>query len=123
MRWKNLSVSLAVWMATASWADMDGPSNERLENGGSRKQGGNMPYAIVIHALPRSDLPMTHAQGKVLHGLFYEILQEASAAKGDEVHGTDGSKPFSTALLLDERQRRAEHVHAGEELRIRFTFL
>jgi hypothetical protein len=53
-----------------------------------------MPYAIVIHALPRMDLPITHAQGKVLHGLFYEILQNASAAKGDEVHSTDGLKPF-----------------------------
>lgn len=82
-----------------------------------------MPYAIVIHAFPRTDLPITHAQGKVLHGLFYEILQKASAAKGDEVHSTDGLKPFSTALLLNERQRRAEHLRAGEEIKIRFTFL
>src|SRR2546422_11772124 len=82
-----------------------------------------MPYAIVIHAFPRTDLPITHAQGKVLHGLFYEILQKASVAKGDEVHSTDGLKPFSTALLLNERQQRAEHIRAGEELKIRFTFL
>ena len=82
-----------------------------------------MPYAIVIHAFPRTDLLLTHAQGKVLHGLFYEILQKASAAKGDEVHSTDGLKPFSTALLLNERQRRAEHIRAGEEVKIRFTFL
>ncbi len=82
-----------------------------------------MPYAIVIHAFPRTDLPVVHAQGKVLHGLFYEILQKASAAKGDEVHSVAGLKPFSTALLLSERQRRAEHIRAGEELKIRFTFL
>ncbi len=66
-----------------------------------------MPYAIVIHAFPRTDLPVAHAQGKILHGLFYEILQKASAAKGDEVHSVVGLKPFSTALLLSERQRRA----------------
>jgi CRISPR-associated endoribonuclease Cas6 len=82
-----------------------------------------MPYAIVIHAFPRADLPIIHAQGKILHGLFYEILQKASVAKGDEVHSTDGLKPFSTALLLNERQRRAEHIRAGEEIKIRFTFL
>ncbi len=82
-----------------------------------------MPYAIVIHAFPRTDLPLAHAQGKILHGLFYELLQNASAAKGDEVHSTEGLKPFSTALLLDERQRRAEHIRAGEELKVRFTFL
>jgi CRISPR-associated endoribonuclease Cas6 len=82
-----------------------------------------MPYAIVIHAFPRSDLPLVHAQGKILHGLFYEILQKASAAKGDEVHSAAGLKPFSTALLLNERQRRAEHMRAGEEIKIRFTFL
>jgi CRISPR-associated endoribonuclease Cas6 len=64
-----------------------------------------------------------HAQGKILHGLFYELLQKASAVKGDEVHSTEGLKPFSTALLLNERQRRADHLRAGEELKIRFTFL
>jgi len=82
-----------------------------------------MPYAIVIHAFPRTDLPLVHAQGKVLHGLFYEILQKASAAKGDEVHSVVGLKPFSTALLLNERQRRAEFIRAGEEIKIRFAFL
>ena len=82
-----------------------------------------MPYAIVIHAFPKTALPVVHAQGKVLHGLFYELLQKASAAKGDEVHGIEGLKPFSTALLLNERQRRAEYIRAGEEIRIRFTFL
>jgi CRISPR-associated endoribonuclease Cas6 len=82
-----------------------------------------MPYAIVIHAFPRTDLPIAHAQGKILHGLFYELLQKASEAKGDEVHSVAGLKPFSTALLLSERQRRAEYIRAGEELKIRFTFL
>src|SRR5215510_7815985 len=82
-----------------------------------------MPYAIVIHAFPRSDLLLVHAQGKILHGLFYELLQKASAAKGDEVHSAAGLKPFSTALLLNERQRRAEYIRVGEELKIRFTFL
>lgn len=82
-----------------------------------------MPYAIVIHAFPRTDLPLAHAQGKILHGLFYELLQKASFAKGDEVHSAEGLKPFSTALLLNERQRHAEHLRAGEELKIRFTFL
>lgn len=82
-----------------------------------------MPYAIVIHAFPRTDLPVAHAQGKVLHGLFYELLQKASAVKGDEVHGSEGLKPFSTALLLNERQRRAEYLRAGEELKVRFAFL
>lgn len=82
-----------------------------------------MPYAIVIHAFPKTDLPVAHAQGKILHGLFYELLQNASAAKGDEVHDTAGLKPFSTALLLSERQRRAESICAGEEVKIRFTFL
>ncbi len=82
-----------------------------------------MPYAIVIHAFPRTNLPLVHAQGKILHGLFYELLQKASAAKGDEVHSTEGLKPFSTALLLNERQRRAEYIRTGEEVTIRFTFL
>jgi CRISPR-associated endoribonuclease Cas6 len=82
-----------------------------------------MPYAIVIHAFPRTNLPLAHAQGKILHGLFYELLQNASAAKGDEVHSVEGLKPFSTALLLNERQRRAEFIRAGEEVNIRFTFL
>lgn len=82
-----------------------------------------MPYAIVIHAFPRTDLPLVHAQGKILHGLFYELLQNASTVKGDTVHNTEGLKPFSTALLLNERQRRAEFIRAGEELKIRFTFL
>lgn len=82
-----------------------------------------MPYALVIHAFPRTNLPLVHAQGKILHGLFYELLQNASAAKGDEVHSTEGLKPFSTALLLNERQRRAEYIRAGEEVTIRFTFL
>jgi CRISPR-associated endoribonuclease Cas6 len=83
----------------------------------------NMPYAIVMHAFPRTNLPLAHAQGKILHGLFYELLQNASAAKGDEVHSAEGLKPFSTALLLHERQRRAEYIRAGEEVKIRFTFL
>ena len=82
-----------------------------------------MPYAIVIHAIPRTDLPIAHAQGKILHGVFYELLQKASAVKGDEVHSVEGLKPFSTALLLSERQRRAEYIRAGEELKVRFTFL
>ena len=82
-----------------------------------------MPYAIVIHAFPRTDLPIAHAQGKILHGVFYELLQKASAVKGDEVHSVEGLKPFSTALLLSERQRRAESIRAGEELKVRFTFL
>lgn len=82
-----------------------------------------MPYAIVIHAFPRTDLPLAHAQGKILHGLFYELLQKASAAKGDEIHSTEGLKPFSTALLLNERQRRSDCIRAGEELKVRFTFL
>jgi CRISPR-associated endoribonuclease Cas6 len=82
-----------------------------------------MPYAIVIHAFPKTDLPLVHAQGKILHGLFYELLQKASAAKGDEIHSTEGLKPFSTALLMNDRQRRAEHIRAGEEIKIRFTFL
>ena len=43
--------------------------------------------------------------------------------KGDEVHSVEGLKPFSTALLLNERQRRAESIRAGEELKVRFTFL
>src|SRR5215510_14787915 len=82
-----------------------------------------MPYAIVIHAFPRTNLPLVHAQGKILHGLFYELLQKASIAKGDEVHSVEGLKPFSTALLLSERQRRVEVFRAGEELKVRFTFL
>jgi len=82
-----------------------------------------MPYAIVIHAFPKTDLPLAHAQGKILHGVFYELLQKASTAKGDEVHSVAGLKPFSTALLLTERQRRAEYIRAGEEMKIRFTFL
>lgn len=82
-----------------------------------------MPYAIVIHAFPRTDLPLAHAQGKVLHGLFYELLQKASDAKGDEVHSINGLKPFSTALLLNERQRRSDYIRAGEELKVRFAFL
>jgi CRISPR-associated endoribonuclease Cas6 len=76
-----------------------------------------------MHAFPRTNLPLAHAQGKILHGLFYELLQNASAAKGDEVHSAEGLKPFSTALLLHERQRRAEYIRAGEEVKIRFTFL
>src|SRR5689334_3637644 len=87
-----------------------------------RNEEEPMPYAIVIHAFPRTDLPLVHAQGKILHGLFYELLQNASAAKGDEVHSTEGLKPFSTAPLLSERQRRAESIRTGEELKIRFTF-
>lgn len=82
-----------------------------------------MPHALVIHAFPTTDLPLLHAQGKILHGLFYELLQKASAAKGDEVHDIAGLKPFSTALLLNDRQRRAERIRAGEELKVRFTFL
>src|SRR5215510_6029750 len=82
-----------------------------------------MPYAIVIHAFPRTNLPLAHAQRKILHGLFYEILQKASAAKGDEIHSVERLKPFSTALLLNERQRRAEHLRAGEEMKVRFAFL
>ena len=82
-----------------------------------------MPYAIVIHAFPKTDLPVVHAQGKILHGLFYELLQKASAAKGDEVHDIAGLKPFSTALLLNDRQRRTERIRTGEELKVRFTFL
>ena len=82
-----------------------------------------MPYALVIHAFPQTDLPVVHAQGKILHGLFYELLQKAGTAKGDAVHDTSGLKPFSTALLLNERQRRAERLRAGEELKVRFTFL
>lgn len=82
-----------------------------------------MPYAIVIHAFPRTDLPLAHAQGKILHGLFYELLQKASAVKGDEVHSIEGLKPFSTALLLNERQRRSDYLRAGEELKVRFMFL
>ena len=82
-----------------------------------------MPYAIVIHAFPRTDLPVVHAQGKILHGLFYELLQKASTVKGDEIHSVAGLKPFSTALLLSARQRRAEHIRAGEEIKVRFTFL
>ena len=82
-----------------------------------------MPHAIVIHAFPKSDLPTVHAQGKVLHGLFYEMLQKISVAKGDEIHSSAGLKPFSTALLLNERQRRQETIRAGEEVKIRFTFL
>jgi len=82
-----------------------------------------MPYAIVIYAFSQSDLPLVHAQGKILHGLFYELLQKASTAKGEEVHSATGLKPFSTALLLNERQRRGDHLRAGEEIKIRFTFL
>jgi CRISPR-associated endoribonuclease Cas6 len=82
-----------------------------------------MPYAIVIHAFPKNDLPTVHAQGKVLHGLFYEMLQKVSIARGDELHGSAGLKPFSTALFLSERQRRQETIRAGEEVKIRFTFL
>ncbi len=82
-----------------------------------------MPYAIVIHAFPTTDLPVVHVQGKVLHGLFHELLQKASATKGDEIHDTAGLKPFSTALLLNDRQRRAESIRTGEELKVRFTFL
>ena len=82
-----------------------------------------MPYAIVIHAFPRTDLPLEHAQGKILHELFYEILKKASAAKGDEIHSADGLKPFSTALLLNQKQRREEQLWPGEMVRIRFTFL
>ncbi len=82
-----------------------------------------MPYALVIYAFPSTDMPVLHTQGKILHGIFYELLQKASVAKGDEVHDISGLKPFSTTLLLDDRQRRAEKIRAGEELRIRFTFL
>ena len=82
-----------------------------------------MPYAIVIHAFPRTDLHLDHTQGKILHGLFYEILKKASAAKGDEIHNADGLKPFSTALLLNQKQRREEQLWPGEMVRIRFTFL
>ena len=82
-----------------------------------------MPYAIVIRAFPTTDLPVVHVQGKVLHGLFHELLQKASATKGDEIHDTAGLKPFSTALLLNDRQRRAESIRTGEELKVRFTFL
>jgi CRISPR-associated endoribonuclease Cas6 len=82
-----------------------------------------MPYAIVIHAFPRTDLPLDHTQGKILHGLFYEVLKKASAAKGDEIHSADGLKPFSTALLLNQKQRREEQLWPGEMVRIRFTFL
>ncbi|MGE0824751.1 MAG: hypothetical protein AB7G75_27990 [Candidatus Binatia bacterium] len=32
-------------------------------------------------------------------------------------------KPVPTALPLTERQRRAESIRAGEELKVRFTFL
>ncbi len=75
-----------------------------------------MPYAIVIHAFPRTDLPLDHAQGKILHGLFYEVLKKASAAKGDEIHAAGGLKPFSTALLLNQKQRREEQLWPGEKI-------
>src|SRR5882672_7686617 len=88
-----------------------------------KKENTSMPYAIVIHAFPKTDLLVAHAQGKILHGLFYELLQKASATKGDEVHSVAGLKPFSTALLLSERQRRTDHIRAGEEIKVRFTFL
>ena len=56
-----------------------------------------MPYAIVISAFPKTDLPLAHAQGNILHGLFYELLQKASAAKGEEAHGRKGIKFFDRA--------------------------
>jgi hypothetical protein len=45
-----------------------------------------MPYAILIHAFPRTNLPLVHAQGKILHGLFYELLQKASATSESQRH-------------------------------------
>ena len=45
-------------------------AKEEFEN----EESFPMPYAIVILAFPRTDLPLMHAQGKILHGLFYELL-------------------------------------------------
>src|ERR1044071_8045917 len=82
-----------------------------------------MPYAIVIHAFPRTDLPLDHTQGKILHRLFYDVLKKASALNGDEVHGVDGLKPFSTALLLSQKRRREERRWPVVWVLICFSFL
>lgn len=37
-----------------------------------------MPYAIVFHAFPRTDLPLAHTQGKILHGVSYELKKPVS---------------------------------------------
>ena len=62
-------------------------------------------------------------RAKFCTGSSMNCCRKASATKGDAVHDTSGLKPFSTALLLNDRQRRAEIIRAGEELKVRFTFL
>lgn len=91
-----------------------------------------MPYSIVIRCFPKTDLPVTGAQGKNLQGVFLDLTRKAnpklSAAlhKGDELRGYTVSPLFkgkSFALNRHAKPDSKEIIRAGTPCWVRYTLL
>ena len=54
-----------------------------------------MPYSLVMQCVTENDLPISLTKGPKLHGLFMNLINQADSEIAQEIHDSQGLKPFT----------------------------
>ncbi len=84
-----------------------------------------MLYSIVVNLKVQADAVIAPTQGYHAYALFLDILRQANPSLTQELHDTEGQKPFTISPLQGRFKRHRDGIalSAGGICWIRLTFL
>jgi CRISPR-associated endoribonuclease Cas6 len=72
-----------------------------------------MPFSILLHGYPKTDIPVSHVQGSALQGMFLHLMQEVDPAVSARLHNDDKYRPY-TLSPLGVGETTPNLVHEGK---------
>jgi hypothetical protein len=58
-----------------------------------------MPFSILLQGYPKTDIPVAHAQGPAVQGMFLHLMEEVDPAVSARLHNDDKYRPYTLSPL------------------------
>ncbi|MDB9316013.1 CRISPR-associated endoribonuclease Cas6 [Spirulina sp. CS-785/01] len=66
-----------------------------------------MPYSLVFNLIPLAPISPKYLQGRHIHALFLSLVNAVDAELSEQLHQSQGNKPFTTSPLQTYNQNNA----------------
>ena len=58
-----------------------------------------MPFSLLMTGVPQADVPVAHAQGPALQGMFLQLIREVDPAVNQRLHDDSRYRPYTLSPL------------------------
>jgi len=65
-----------------------------------------MPFSLLLHGYPKTDIPVAHVQGPALQGMFLHLMQAVDPAVSARLHTDDKYRPYTVSPLGIDRDHK-----------------